>query len=221
VDLDDQGVPTRAFSLRDTILAHKNDMAEFTMGEHEAKLYEDMVENDTIKHLNNAIRYSEQTLGISKDISEEIARQGEVIDEANNDLHITEQDIDESRHRLRGMKSIRHKIANIVWHKKPEVQVFDDIVLEKQDSKRFRRRSISDIVTHRKSLVVSKNQRTIQQGMRHLNLVIDTIQHNTLDVADEIKRQDKRLGKLSRRMDRTDNKIKSQSNLIHSIRRAD
>jgi len=158
VYLNKPGMHTRAFSLRETILAHEHDIGEFVLGEHEAKLYKDTLENDTLQRVNNAVRLSAQTLNISNDISEEIARQGEVIDIANNDIHIAEQEIDESHHMIRGMKSIPHKIANMVWNKKPKVLVFDDLVQEKHDSKKIRRRSISDIVTHRKSLTVSKKQ---------------------------------------------------------------
>merc|ERR1719419_464557 len=128
LELGDTERSSKGFSLSDKILDREQNLGVFVVGEHEAKLYEERLEKDTLKVLDNAVHIAGVTLDLSEELSEEVGRQGDVIDQANDDIRKTEQEIDESHLRLSGMKSIPSKIANVLWYRKSKVQLYDDIV---------------------------------------------------------------------------------------------
>jgi len=196
---------------------------DLTNGESRANLYCDMVERDTLSCLTNTLRMSKFTLDKSGDIMDELDRQGEVIRSAEGDLNVTEQEIDESQEIITGMKSFRGKLANVLKRKKRKIQLYNESKFENLDNGiKIRRNSLPNVVNYKKLDNCSKyrnsaNQTKIQQGLRDLNLVVDTIKERQVYCTEEIKRQDKQLDKFSRSMDRTDLKLKKESDRIRSI----
>jgi len=214
--------PQGIASLKKRMRERRTFSADLIRGEREANFYCDMVERDTINSLNNALRISKFTLDKCGDVMDELDRQSEVIRSADGDLHVAEQEMDESHEILTGMKSFRGKLAKVLKRKKQKIQLYNESKFENPE--RVRRNSESDIVYHKKlddgfsKYRKSSNQMKVQQGLRELNLVVDTIKERSVYCTEEIKRQDKQLDKFSNSMDRTDFKLKKQSDLIRSIR---
>jgi len=206
-------------SLQAKVREHQQNRDKLLLeGESEAIRYMNVVEDDTLKHAENAVRISESILGKSDDICEELVRQREVIHQSTLDLNIVEHDIDESHHTLNGMKSIGGKMANVLWHKKPEAQAYSDSGSKKQSRlSKKRRTSVPDTIGYRKSSGNTK-QDQVNQSVRQLCLAMDTISNRQLDITEEIEHQNEELGKMSSCMGRTGDKIKSQTSLMHSIR---
>jgi len=210
---------TRTFSLKDLMKEHQRESEITIVGEREAKLYAEMVEKDTIDHVENAVRIASLVATQSEHIGEELERQGGVIRQARNDIHNTDQDINDSNNALKGMKSVqgkvamslRGKVANKMRRKKPKFQLNDDF-----QSGELLSEPAPVTAAHFDSPAVT-NQQKIKRGITELNLVFDKINHNQLAIAEEIQRQDMSLTKLSGNLCRTDKKLKAQTDLISSI----
>jgi len=210
---------SRTFSLTDLMKDHQRESEATIVGEREAKLYAEMVEKDTIDHVENAVRIASLVATQSEHIGEELERQGGVIRQARNDIHNTDQDINDSNNALKGMKSVqgkvamslRGKVANKMRRKKPKFQLNDDF-----QSGELLSEPAPVTAAHFDSPAVT-NQQKIKRGITELNLVFDKINHNQLAIAEEIQRQDMSLTKLSGNLCRTDKKLKAQTDLISSI----
>lgn len=206
-------------SLRQRIEQRSNNPKPFITGEREAKLYAEAVERDTLKHVGNTLRIAQGIVQKSDDITEELVRQGDVICTVNKDIHDTEQVVNQTNHTLKGMKSIRGKVGNMLWRKKPEVQAYEGFQ-DNRGSKIKNRRCVSAPVQMQNDMSPGgTNQQQIKGGLTQLNLVMDTIKTRQMDITDEIKRQDKQLGAFSNNMGRTQEKIKVQTDLMSSMRK--
>jgi len=206
-------------SLRQRIEQKRNNPKPFITGEREAQLYAEAVERDTLKHVGNTLRIAQGIVQKSDDITEELGRQGEVINTVNKDIHDTEQVVNQTNHTLKGMKSIRGKVGNILFRKKPEVQAYEGFQ-DNRGSIIKNRRCVSAPVQRQNDMSIGgTNQQQIKGGLTQLNLVMDTIKTRQMDITDEIKRQDKQLGAFSNNMGRTQEKIKVQTDLMSNMRK--
>jgi len=205
--------------LKKKLEQRKNKPKPFIKGEREAKLYAEMVERDTLTHMGNTLRIAEMIVQKSDDITEELVRQGDVINQANSDMHDTEQEVNQTNHTLKGMKSIRGKVANTLWHKKPKVDVYKGFQHNKGTSLRKRRCVSAPVPMEYDMSSEETNQQQITGGLKKLNQVFDTIKVRSLDISDEINRQDKQLGEFSNNMSRTQDKIKVQTRAMSSMRK--
>jgi len=206
-------------SLRKRIEQRRSNPKPFITGEREAKLYAEAVERDTLKHVGNTLRIAESIVQKSDDITEELVRQGDVISTVNSDIHDTEQVVNQTNFTLKGMKSIRGKVGNILFRKKPEVQAYQGFQDNRGSNIRNRRCVSLPVQMQNDMTPGGTNQQQIKGGLKQLNLVMDTIKTRQMDITDEIKRQDRQLGEFSNNMGRTQDKIKIQTDLMSSMRK--
>jgi len=207
---------TGRLSLRQKMEERKTTRELFIHGEREAKLYMDAIETDTLSHVDNAVRIASLIVEKTDDITEELVRQGDVIRQANDDIHHTEQDVNQTNYTLKGMKSLRGKLGNMVWRKKPKVQEYSGF--ETDYGSAIRNRSVSAPPKMELPTGGTKQQQ-ISGGLRTLNVAMDTIRSRQLVIGEELQRQDKQLGEFSGNMSRTQDKIKVQSDLMISMRK--
>jgi len=206
-------------SLKKRIEHRRSNPKPFITGEREAKLYAEAVEKDTLKHVGNTLRIAESIVQKSDDITEELVRQGDVISTVNSDIHDTEQVVNQTNFTLKGMKSIRGKVGNILFRKKPEVQAYQGFQDNRGSNIRNRRCVSLPVQMQNDMTPGGTNQQQIKGGLKQLNLVMDTIKTRQMDITDEIKRQDRQLGEFSNNMGRTQDKIKIQTDLMSSMRK--
>jgi len=206
-------------SLKQRMHEHRrND--QFIMGEREANLYADTVEEDTLSHVDSTLRIVGLISERTEDICEEIARQSETISKTNNDIQNTEQKMIQTNYTLNGMKSIGGKITNMLWNTEPEVIVHHhDFKAEERNHPRKCKSKPASTEIERSISPMDNKQDQIKGGIKQITLAIDKINLQTLDIAEELRRQDNQLKKLTSGIDRTGGKIKTQTNLISSMRK--
>jgi len=181
--------------------------------EYEGRQYCDALKKDTLMELKNTCQVAETIVQKGDDISEELARQGKVVDKLNHVLHSTEQDLNDASYRLRGMKSLGGKVVNSLWHRKPKAHAHSGYMCESRDFKT----SSPSVSSH--SLYNSPkrtSQQQIMAGVEQLCSTLDKVRNQQLVIADELRHQE--LDKFELNMDRIDGKIHNQTNLIHCFK---
>jgi len=206
-------------SLQEKLEQRKNKPKPFIKGEREAKLYAEIVERDTLKHVGDTLRIAEMIVQKTDDIGGELARQGNVINQVNSDMHDTELEVNETNKTLKGMKSIRGKMVNMVRQKKPKVDAYQGFHPNRGSSLRKQRCVSAPVQMEYDRPSKGTNQQQITGGLEQLNIVMDKIKTRSMDISDEMKRQDKQLGEFSNNMSRTQDKIKVQTRIMNSMRK--
>jgi len=186
----------------------------FIRDECEAMQYCDGLEKDTWMELKDTCQIAETIVQKGANIKEELARNDRVIHEANRDMHSTEQDINETSWRLKGMKSLRCKIGNMIWHRKPKAQAFSDFY----ESRDFRTpsTSMSPYSTH-----ISPKRTTQQQikaGVVQLSMTLDKVRSQQLAIADKLQHQEEQFKEFDINMGRIHGKIHQQNDFMNSIK---
>jgi len=182
--------------------------------ECEAMQYCDALEEDTWIELKDTFQVAETIVQKGANIKEELARHDWVIHSANRDMHSTEQDINETSWRLKGMKSLSGKIGNLIWHKKPKAQAFTDF----HESRDFRTAStsISPYSPYRSPKRTTQQQ--IKAGVVQLSITLDKVRSQQLAIADELQHQEEQFTEFDINMGRIHGKIHKQNDLMNSIK---
>jgi len=188
--------------------------AGFIQDEYGARQYCDAVMQNTWMELQNTCNFAESIERKGADMCEELARQERVICKADNCVYSTEQDLNETRYRLRGMKSLRGKVANFLWHKRPEAKSYSDIVIETRE---FRTSSTSLCPYVPYSSPQKATQYQIKAGVDRLSATLDEVKRQQLVIADELQHQDKKLSEFDTNMGRVHGKVHCQTDLIRCI----
>lgn len=183
--------------------------------EYEARQYCDAVMENTLMELQNTCNIAERIERKSADMSEELARQDRVMRKSERCVHSTEQDLNETRWRLIGMKSLRGKVGNFIWHRKPEAKSYSDIVIETRE---FRTSSTSLAPYVPYSSPKKTTQGQIKVGVDRLSATLDIVRRQQLVMADELQLQEKQLSEFDTCMGRVHGKVHRQTDLIYSIK---
>lgn len=119
------------FSLEDRMKEWHRSSVVDRKAESAAKKYQEMVSNDTLKHLRNSVLVAGSIAGKGADINEELRRQERVLRKADTDISHAEYETDQTTETLKGMKSLRSKLTSSIRKKKPKlkVQTFNDFDL--------------------------------------------------------------------------------------------
>jgi len=91
--------------------------------ELQAKCWSNMVANDTLKHLSHTVRIASSTVETGVAINNELSRQDEVLSRAETDLSISKYETEQVAETLRGMRSLRSKVKNVMWKKSPKLKI--------------------------------------------------------------------------------------------------
>jgi len=179
--------------------------------EYEARQYCDAVMENTLMELQNTCNVAENIVQTGADMSEELARQDRVIQQADRCVHSTEQDLNETRWRLRGMMHLRGKLVNFIWDKKPVAKSYSDFASETREF-RTSTASLSSYLPH--SSQKKTTEEKIKVGVDRLSSTLDKVQRQQLAIADELEHQDTKLNKFDLNMGRVHGKIYRQTDLI-------
>merc|ERR1711920_465478 len=82
-----------------------------------------MISDDTLKHLRHTIRTASSIVDKGTAINDELARQERVLSTAENDIAFAEYDTDQATQKLKGMKSLKGKLASVIWKKEPKLRI--------------------------------------------------------------------------------------------------
>jgi len=220
----DRASRVRGYSLEERMQNRNRSSAVNREGERSAQQYAKIVTDDTLKHIRHSVRLARSIVQKGEDINEELARQERVLCSAENDMSTVEYDTDITSQTLKGMTSLRGKIATTIKRKKPKrkkiplSEVNVDIM-----NGQFGLCASSRMVSRESSLpkitesLGHTPQQEIRSGIKHLHNALDDITVQQLDTAWALQRQEGRLSIFEGNLDRTHGNINQQRQMINKI----
>jgi len=185
--------------------------------EHEAKSYMTAVQNNTIDQLKETFTTVESIIVKETDTMEELKRQGNVVEQANQDIHDTEKDINDTNWRLKGMESLSNKLANIMFRKKPlhftSAQIY---VPQKNKLGIGYRRSVTVPIELPSQTSMDKSE-WISTGVDQLCHLLEEVEHKEIELAHELENQEEAMHQLDENMDHIEKKITNQTKVMSSM----
>jgi len=207
----------RNLSLREKMLERSSNPFhdEFVEEEHEAELYMNALQDSSMQELTLTFRNAESLLDKGNAIHDEVERQGEVVRQSNRDIEATWKDIHNTSHRLKGIKSLRGKFKNIIWHnhEDPEVAVHESddesvISVERRCTLPAKLPSYDTKMT---------KQEWIDKGVDQLCHVLDDVEYVQKDIGKKLGEQEKHFQCLDHNIDHIEHKIHHQTKIMNSI----
>jgi len=190
----------------------KNPVDQFIEGEEEAEIYVDDIQKNSIMNMSETLNIANSMIEKENDVIDELKRQREVTSQANHDIHITEQEIEDTNYMLKGMQSYVSKLVR----KKPKIVAYDGLnenSLIKTNKKRDRLAPLPV----QKYVAGQDKQDWIQGSVTQLSSAMDIIKGQQLDIKDELEHQEENLEKFGNNIDRIEKKIKNQTHLMNSF----
>jgi len=197
--------------------------------EHQAKRYSKMVMDDSLKHLSHTIRTADLIVEKGAAINNELTRQEHVLSKAETDILVAEYETDQVTQKLKGMKSLRGKLKNVIWKKEPKLRRSDfdsqrstfsklnlDLLKDDVGLCAFSRME-SKSSTLTKEISEDMQQIQIKEGMRQLHKALDIMAVQQMEAAGALDSQEGRLSIFENDLTTTNRKINCQSQMISSI----
>jgi len=191
--------------------------------EDNAERYSEALTEDTLKHLRHTIRIAGSIVEKGSDINKELARQEKVMERAENDAKIAEYETDQVTEALKGMSSLRGKLATAIRKKRPKLKVNPprhmEINLMNGEVGLVAYSSMSNCMSSIPSKVATEDtqQNKLNESFGHLHEALDVITIQQMDAAWALGRHEERLSVFEDQMTTTHRKINSQSRMINKI----
>jgi len=205
-----------SLSLTERIRERQQRGYKFIENEEEADSYMDALQNSSMSQLTDTLHIVDSMITKGSHTCQELKRQGEVLHHVNHDIHETEKDIDDTSHRLKGMKSLRGKLANLVW-RKPKNHDHSDSE-DEQVTNTFRRSMTAPMILPSYSSGQDK-QEFISEGVKQLNTAMCILEEQQLSIKEEFEAQEKYMNKLDHNMDNVEKSLLNQTNLMRSLKK--
>jgi len=190
---------------------------EFVGPKRAASMHLQKLEGRTALELCTTYRNAESLLEQGNVIHDELKRQGMIVKQANRHMGVTEKDICDTSHRLKGMESLRSKFKNNIWSKPGGPQVV--VVHESDDESSDIRRSSNLPPRLPSNHDKGTKQGMINEGVDRLWHVLDEVEHTQEDISKELGNQEKHLHCLHQNIDHIDHKIHNQTKIMRNIRK--
>jgi len=194
-----------------------------------AKRYSSLVMDDTLKHLSQTIHTAGSIVEKGAAINNELARQESVLSKAETDILVAEYETEQVTHTLKGMRSLRGKLKNVIWKKEPKLKISefdnkrstfsnmnldllkDDVGLCSFSSTMQCQSSLSKEITE------DIQQIKFKEGMGQLHKALDIMAVQQREAAWALDSHEERLSMFENNVATTNSKINSQSQMISSI----
>jgi len=217
------------FSLQNKIKYWHQSSVTNREAELQAKRWCKMVTDDTLKHISHSVHIAGKIVETGVAINNELARHDSVLSKAEADISLSKYETEQVAETLKGMRSLRSKLKNVIWKKEPKLK------MEEFDSKTgpFNKvnldlfeanvESCTPSKTECKSPSLSKDtsddmqQIQIKAGMGQLHKALDMIAVQQMDVAWALDTQEERLTMFEDQLTTTNEKINRQSRMMSRI----
>jgi len=203
-------------SLKDRVRERQRRGYKFIENEEQAVSYMGALENSSMRELTETFTVVDSMITKGNDTCQELKRQGEVLRQANSDMHETEKDIADTSHRLKGMKSVRGKLANLVWSKPKHHG--RSVSEGEQVTNTFKRSMTAPMILSGYSDSQTK-QEWMTEGLKKLGCAMSILEEQQLSMKDEFETQEKYMNKLNHDMDNVEKSLLHQTNLMHSMKK--
>jgi len=199
--------------------------------ELQAKRYSKMVMDDSLTHLSRTIRTAGSIVEKGAAINDELARQEHVLSKAETDIFVTQYETEQVTQKLKGMRSLRGKLKNVIWKKEPTLRrsefdskrsTFSNVNLDLlKDDVGLCAFSKMECKSSSLSKEISEDMQQIQikEGMGHLHRALDIVAAQQMEAAWALDNQEGRLSMFENDVTTTNSKINCQSQMISSIMR--
>jgi hypothetical protein len=207
-----------------------DDFVEHSHSEHKATQYMNALQDNSMSELSSTFGMVESMVEKGNDVHKELRRQGEVVRNANRDVHSAEKDINDSHHMLHGMKSLKGKFENMVKGKKRfhvhSLCHYEDGGTSKTSPSTTKNSTPTTISKYYASAPVllaynpdsgQSKQDWLHQGMEQLSHGLDLVKEKQLDIGHEIESHEKHFKKLDHNIEHIDNKIQPLTNMMKTI----
>jgi len=208
-------------------------LSSVSEGELQAERYSKLVMDDSLKNLRETIHTASFIVDKGTAINDELERQKHVLSNAENDIAIAEYDTDQITETLKGMKSLKGKLARIIWKKEPKLRIDEfsteagsfsnvnlDLLEEEVGLCAFSKMQSSQKLSLFKDIskdTEGTQQTEIKAAIGQLHKTLDAITLQQVDTASALDQQDGRLSVFENRLSTTQNKINCQTQTITSI----
>jgi len=200
-------------SLMDMVKNREKNPDQFIEGEDQAELYMIEIQDNSIMHMTNTLNIANKMIEKENDVIDELARQREVTNIANHDIHIAEQEIEDTDYMLAGMTSFFSKLVR----KKPKNVAYDGLN-EKSLIKSNEKRDRLAPLPVAKYTAGQDKQDWLHGSVSQLSSAMDIIKGQQLDIRDELEHEEENLEKFGNNIDRIEKKIAKQTQVMKSIR---
>jgi len=196
--------------------------------ELQAKRHSKIVMDDTLKHLSHSIRTAGSIVEKGAAINNELARQENVLSKAETDISIAEYDTDLVTNTLKGMRSLRGKLKNVIWKKEPKLKMnefdcqtstFSNVNLDllEEDAGLCALSMQCKPSTIYRAAYEDEQQIQIKAGIKQLHKALNIMSVQQMEAAGALKSHEGRLSVFENQVTATNNKIKCQSHMIGKI----
>jgi len=197
-------------------------------GELQARRYSKMVTDDTLEHLRDTLRTASSIVEKGTAINDELVRQERVLSTAENDIAFAEYETDQSTQKLGGMKSLKGKLASVIWKKEPKLRI-NEFNQETSTFSKVNLDLLGDDVglcgfskMQNSSTSITEDTEDVQEamineGIGQLHKTLDAIKVQQVDTALALGNQEGRLSVFENRLSTTHQKINCQTQMIKSI----
>lgn len=186
-------------------------------GERVAKLYMKTLEDNTVNQLTETFEDVEAIVTLEIETMKELKRQHNVVNRANRDLHVAEKDINDTNHRLKGMKSVGNKIANIMFRKPSHCVTAEIYESDNESDTGIMRSSTAPIKLPSQR---GKNKsKWIEEGVDQLCHLLEVVEQNEMEMGHELEKQEEAMHRLDENMGHIENKIEHQNKLMRNLTR--
>jgi len=184
--------------------------------EQQAKVYMDAVQDNTVDQITETFQDLESIIQKEVLTMDELKRQAIVIQDANDDIHAADNDINETNHRLHGMISLGNKLANIMFRKPLHTkspQVYD----EGNEHRGWERSSTTPI-----KLPSCRNENKsdwINKGVDKLLDLLEVVEYKEIDLGHELEKQEGAIQHLDENIEHIEDKIAQNTKLMSRMTR--
>lgn len=217
---------SRGFSFQSKMIDWHQSSVMNREAELQAKRWCKMVTDDTLKHISHSVHIAGKILEKGVAINNELARQDSLLSKAETDISISKYETEQVAETLKGMRSLRSKLKNIIWKKEPKLKMeeFDSNTgpFNKVNLDLFEANveSCSPSKTECKTPSSSKDisddmqQTQINAGMGQLHKALDMIAVQQMDLAWTLDTQEERLTMFGKQLTTTNEKINRQGRML-------
>jgi len=212
----------KGYSLAERMKERQRSSVVSREGEFLAQQYSKMMAADTLEHINHTVCVAGAIVNKGAHINEELSRQERVLGKAGDNMSIIEYDTELTAHSLKGMTSLRSKIASKISGQKPKKKVKDlsemnfDMLIGQPGLCAFSRTgTYNSSITTKSSGLTQQDQ--IKAGFEKLHDALDVIKVQQLDTAWTLERQKGRFSGFEEKIGTTHEKINRQSILMNKI----
>merc|ERR1719419_661287 len=114
---------SRAFSFQTKMIDWHQSSVMNREAELQAKRWCKMVTDDTLKHISHSVHIAEKIVEKGVAINNELARHDSLLSKAEADISISKYETEEVAETLKGMRSLRSKLKNVIWKKEPKLKI--------------------------------------------------------------------------------------------------